>query len=437
MICYFRRITFDYYMLKTKIMIKTVSENKSRRYYFCRTLFILLFLFLPGMIFSQETITGILYSDNKPVSITIKDGIITGIKRIKKLPAGNEGLIIAPGLIDNQVNGFAGVSFTFGGGTLSGDDVKKATEELWKAGVTTYLPTLTTNSHELLLKNFSVLGKLKDDPALLGSIPGFHLEGPFISPVDGYRGAHPLMHVRKPDWNEFLTLNKAAGNGIIHVTIAPEVEGAMDFIDKCKAAGIVVALGHHNGNAQQVTEAIDRGARIATHLGNGCANMINRHINPLWPQLSDDRLMISIIGDGFHLNPEEIRVFYKVKGPEKTIITSDVTSFASLNPGKYITEEGETIELTPEGMLRYPAQNVLYGSASPVKKGVVNVMKVTGCSLAEAIRMTSFNPAKLYGLDDRGEIAKGKRADIILFKLINDEMVIKKTYVRGNLVYKE
>jgi len=424
-------------MPKTKIMIKTVSENKSRRYYFFRTLFILLFLILPGMIFSQETITGILYSDNKPVSITIKDGIITGIKRIKKLPAGNEGLIIAPGLIDNQVNGFAGVSFTFGGGTLSGDDVKKATEELWKAGVTTYLPTLTTNSHELLLKNFSVLGKLKDDPALLGSIPGFHLEGPFISPVDGYRGAHPLMHVRKPDWKEFLTLNKAAGNGIIHVTIAPEVEGAMDFIDKCKAAGIVVALGHHNGNAQQVTEAIDRGARIATHLGNGCANMINRHINPLWPQLSDDRLMISIIGDGFHLNPEEIRVFYKVKGPEKTIITSDVTSFASLNPGKYITEEGETIELTPEGMLRYPAQNVLYGSASPVKKGVVNVMKVTGCSLAEAIRMTSFNPAKLYGLDDRGEIAKGKRADIILFKLINDEMVIKKTYVRGNLVYKE
>jgi len=437
MICYFRRITFDYYMLKTKIMIKTVSENKSRRYYFFRTLFILLFLILPGMIFSQETITGILYSDNKPVSITIKDGIITGIKKLKKLPAGDEGLIIAPGLIDNQVNGFAGISFTFGGGTLSGDDVKKATEELWKAGVTTYLPTLTTNSHELLLKNFSVLGKLKDDPALLGSIPGFHLEGPYISPVDGYRGAHPLMHVRKPDWKEFLTLNKAAGNGIIHVTIAPEVEGAMDFIDKCKAAGIVVALGHHNGNAQQVTEAIERGARIATHLGNGCANMINRHINPLWPQLSDDRLMISIIGDGFHLNPEEIRVFYKVKGPEKTIITSDVTSFASLNPGKYITEEGETIELTPEGMLRYPAQNVLYGSASPVKKGVVNVMKVTGCSLAEAIRMTSFNPAKLYGLDDRGEIAKGKRADIILFKLINDEMVIKKTYVRGNLVYKE
>ncbi len=424
-------------MPNTKIMIKTGSENKNKGDYLHRTIFILLFLLFHGMIFSQETITGILYSDNKPVSITIKDGNITGIKRMKKLPAGNEGLIIAPGLIDNQVNGFAGVSFTFGGGSLTDDDVKKATEELWKTGVTTYLPTLTTNSHDLLLKNFSVLGKVKDNPALLGSIPGFHLEGPYISPVDGYRGAHPLKHVRKPDWNEFLMFNKAAGNGIIHITIAPEVEGAMDFIDKCKASGIVIALGHHNGNAQQVTEAIDRGARIATHLGNGCANMINRHINPLWPQLSDDRLMISIIGDGFHLNPEEIRVFYKVKGPEKTIITSDVTSYASLKPGKFLTEEGETIELTPEGMLRYPAQNVLYGSASPVKKGVANVMKVTGCSLAEAIRMASLNPAKLYNLTDRGEIATGKRADIIIFKMVNDELVIKKTYVKGNLVYQE
>jgi len=424
-------------MPNTKIMIMTGSETRNKGDYFHRTIFILLFVLFPGMIFSQETISGILYSDNKPVSITIKDGIITGIKRMKKLPAGNEGLIIAPGLFDNQVNGFAGVSFTFGGGTLTDDDVEKATEALWKTGVTTYLPTLTTNSHDLLLKNFSVLGKMKDNPALLGSIPGFHLEGPYISPVDGYRGAHPLMHVRKPDWNEFLMFNKAAGNGIIHVTIAPEVEGAMDFIDKCKAAGIVVALGHHNGNAQQVTEAIDRGARIATHLGNGCANMINRHINPLWPQLSDDRLMISIIGDGFHLNPEEIRVFYKVKGPEKTVITSDVTSYASLKPGKFLTEDGETIELTPEGMLRYPAQNVLYGSASPVKKGVANVMKVTGCSLTEAIRMASLNPAKLYGLNDRGEIATGKRADIILFSIENDELVIKKTWVKGNLVYQE
>ena len=418
-------------------MIKTLFKPELKAKNFCRIFLMILFLLIPGIIFCQETITGILYSDKKPVSVTFKDGIITEIRRMKKLPKGSEGLIIAPGLIDNQINGYAGVSFTFGGGELTAEGVKKATGEIWKTGVTTYLPTLTTNSHDLLLNNFEVLGRMIDDADLLGSIPGFHLEGPYISPVDGFRGAHPLSHVRKPDWNEFLQFNKAAGNKIIQVTLAPEIEGAMDFIDKCKANGIVVALGHHNASAKEVTEAIDRGARIATHLGNGCANMINRHNNPLWPQLSDDRLIVSIIGDGFHLNPEEIRVFYKVKGPDKTIITSDVTSYASLDPGEYLTDDGETIELTPEGMLKYPAQNVLYGSASPVKKGVANVMKVTGCSLEEVFRMASYNPAKLYGLNDRGEISVGKRADIIMFQIQNNQLVIKKTFVKGNLVYQE
>jgi len=398
--------------------------------------FITIHLLLVSVISSGQTkITGLLYSDNKPVSITFDEGRITAIERIERLPAGRNDIYIAPGLIDNQVNGFAGVSFTFGGIELNSEDVKKATRELWKTGVTTYLPTLTTNSYDLLKRNFTVLNSVIDDPSLLGSIAGFHLEGPYISPVDGYRGAHPLRHVRKPDRDEFISLYEASGNNILQVTLAPEMEGAMDLISLCADKGIVVAIGHHNASTAVITEAIDKGAQISTHLGNGCANMINRHVNPLWPQLADDRLMISIIGDGFHLLPEEIRVFYKVKGPEKTIITSDVTGFGSLSPGKYVTEEGDSIELTKDGMLRYPAQNVLYGSASPLKKGVGNVMKVTGCSLAEAIQMASTNPARLYGLDDRGEIATDKRADLILFQLIDNELVIKQTYVNGRQVY--
>jgi N-acetylglucosamine-6-phosphate deacetylase len=384
---------------------------------------------------AKDSIEGILYSDGKPVSITIKDGKIAGIKRIKMSADESQNLYIAPGLIDNQVNGFAGISFTFGGGELTPEGVKKATFELWKTGVTTFLPTLTTNSNELLMKNFSVLGQTINDPALLGSIPGFHLEGPYISPLDGFRGAHPLRFVRKPDWEEFTELQKASGNHILQVSLAPETEGALDFIKKCRASGVLIGLAHHNAPADVVKEAVDLGAVIATHLGNGCANTINRHLNPLWPQLADDRLMISIIGDGFHLNPEEIRTFYKVKGPDKTIITSDVTSYASLPPGKFLNVEGDTIELTPDGMVRYPAQNVLAGSASPIKKGVANVMKVTGCTLEEAIQMASTNPAKLYNLDDRGAIEVGKRADLILFRITENEMVIDKTWVNGYLVY--
>jgi len=385
--------------------------------------------------FAQTRIEGLLYLDNKPVSVEIKDGKIVSIQPIDKLSDESHPLFIAPGLIDNQVNGFAGVSFCFGGGELKKEGILKATRELWKKGVTTYLPTLTTNSKEVLLRNFTLLANTKNDQALHGSIPGYHLEGPYVSPEDGYRGAHPLKYVHKPDWLEFMEFYEASGRNILTITIAPELEGAMDFIRKCTAMGITVAIGHHNASKVIVDEAVANGAKISTHLGNGCANMINRHNNPLWPQLANNQLIASIICDGFHLRDEEISVFYKVKGPEKTIITSDVTGFAGLPPGNYKNEEGETIELTKEGMLRYPAQNVLYGSASPITRGVTHIMKVTGCSLGEAIQMASTNPAKLYGLTDRGSIEPGKRADLILFELGDSELTIRKTWVAGNLVY--
>ncbi len=391
----------------------------------------------PATAIAQYTVTGLLYTDKKPVSIEISEGKIFSVKKIDRLPAGDKELIIAPGLIDNQVNGFAGVSFTPDAVELTPEGIRNATVALWKSGVTTFLPTLITSGHDELMTNFTILGKEIDNPELLGSVAGFHLEGPYISPVDGYRGAHPLKYVRKPDWAEFTELNKASGNHILEVSLAPETEGALDFISKCRAAGIVVGLVHHNAPAAVVNEAVNRGAAISTHLGNGCANMVNRYNNPFWSQLSDDRLMISIIGDGFHLPPEEIRTFYKVKGPEKTIITSDVTSYASLKPGKYLNSIGDTLELTVDGNLRYPAQNVLAGSASPLKKGVGNVMKVTGCSLAEVFRMASTNPARLYHLDDRGTIGPGKRADLILFQIINNEIVIRKTIVKGHPVFED
>ena len=385
---------------------------------------------------AQTKIEGISYLTKKPVSVEIKDGKIVDIHQLEKLSDNSRQLYIAPGLIDNQVNGFAGISFCFAGGQLTKEGIVKATQELWKKGVTTYLPTLTTNTKEVMLRNLSLLAATKNEPALHGSIAGYHLEGPYISPVDGYRGAHPIKYVRKPDLSEFNQFYEASGRNILTITLAPELEGAMDFIRKCTEMGVVVAIGHHNANKEVVDLAVTNGARITTHLGNGCANTINRHLNPLWPQLANDKLMASIICDGFHLRDEEIAVFYKVKGPDNTIITSDVTSFASLPPGEYKNEEGETIELTKEGMLRLPAQNVLYGSASPISRGVARIMKITGCSLGDAIRMSSTNPAKLYGLNDRGEIKKGMRADLILFEIGESELQIKKTYIEGNLVYK-
>ncbi len=392
----------------------------------------------------QGEIQGINYFDYSPVSVKIKDGIITEIERINALSGDQKPYFIAPGLIDIQINGYLSVSFSLeganntaaSGGDVKVDDVKKVTEGLWKEGVTTYFPTLTTNSRELLLKNFTVLTRAMNDPFMHGSIPGFHLEGPYISAVDGYRGAHPKEHVRKPDWDEFFEFYKTTGGKILIVTVAPETEGAFEFIRKCRENGIVVSLGHHNGSAEVIKQAIDNGAELSTHLGNGCASTINRHHNPIWPQVADDRLMISIICDGFHLPPEVIKVFYKAKGPDNIIMTSDITSYAGLPAGEYKIKTGETIIKTPEGNLKFSGQGGgLYGSATPLSKGVGHIMKVTGCSLAKAIQMTTINAARLHNLNDRGKLEPGKRADIILFSMDDFNMKIKKTFVAGNIVY--
>ena len=220
------------------------------------------------------------------------------------------------------------------------------------------------------------------------------------------------------------------------MTMAPEVDGAMEFIRKCREMGVVVSLGHHNGSADIITQAIDAGAGLATHLGNGCASTINRHHNPLWPQLADDRLMISIISDSFHLPPEILKVFFKIKGADNIIIISDLTSYAGLPAGQYKLKTGETIEKAPNGHLRFSGQEGgLYGSATPIPEALSHIMKVTGCSTGDALKMTSTNPARLHNLSDRGSLEPGKRADVILFSIREDNVQIEKTFVYGNLVY--
>jgi N-acetylglucosamine-6-phosphate deacetylase len=300
--------------------------------------------------------------------------------------------------------------------------------------VTTYLPTIVTSPHERLVENFAVLAEATHDPDIALSVPGFHVEGPFISPEDGYRGAHNKDWVRQLDWQEFLKINEAAQNKIIQVTLAPELEGAVDFIQKCVAQKIVVGIGHHNSSAEQIQQAADCGAAISIHLGNGCANFIRRHNNPLWPQLAEDRLMASIIVDGFHLRPDEVKTFFRAKGIDRLVITSDFTKLAGMPPGEYTWNEMAVV-MTPEGMINYPAQNVLAGASLPITRGIFNIMKFTNCSLAAAIQMATANPARLYGLNDRGEIKVGKRADLVLFSLGENDLVIRKTILDGKEVY--
>jgi len=374
-------------------------------------------------------IEALLYSSGKPVVVEISGDKITKIKEVRK--AGSSAVYVAPGLIDLQINGYMGTDFS--DQNLTPEAFRKAVEALWEQGVTTIFPTVITASQESLLKSFSLLSVACSEAKVAPSIPGFHLEGPYISPEKGFRGAHLEKYIRKSDWNEFQAIQKAAGNRIRLITLAPETEDVLSFIKNCRQNNIVVSLGHHNGNAEQIEQAAGAGASLSTHLGNGCANLIDRHNNPIWPQLADDRLSVTIIADGFHLNRQEVKTFYKAKGIGRTILVSDALDLAGMPPGEYI--RGERKVLLTSHVVKFPEENVLAGAASPISACVSNMISFTGCSLAEAIQMASTNPARLMKLTDLGEIAPGKRADLILFTIENGKMVIQKTILAGKVVY--
>ncbi len=380
----------------------------------------------------MKKIEALLYSNGKPVSIEINNGYIIGINALDKLSDEADALYIAPGLFDNQLNGYLGVDFTET--TLTTEKMLMVVRGLWKTGTTTFLPTIITAPNDVLLKAFANLAEASKHPEISMSIPGFHLEGPYISPEYGYRGAHTIEDIRLPNWDEFQKINEAAEGKIIHITVAPELDGAIEFIKKCVENNIVVALGHHNASSEIIKKAVDAGASTVTHLGNGCANTINRFENPFWSQLAEDRLMASIIVDGFHLKPNQIKVFLRAKGKERIILTSDITKLAGLPAGIY-EWDGKEVELTPKGIINLVEEQCFAGASLPLIHGVNNIMKFTGCSITDAIDMATKNPTKLYSFNNIGEIAKNKRADLILFTIENNKVVIKETIVKGKTVF--
>lgn len=379
-----------------------------------------------------EQVKGLFYFDGSPVAIDIAEGQITRINRLDADEAADMNMYVAPGFIDIQINGYAAVDFS--GEDLTVDGVRRATEALWKAGVTTYFPTIITNSDARIKCNFAILAQASKDPEMGRSIPGFHLEGPYISPEDGFRGAHLKEYVRQPDWEQFASYVRAAEGKILFHTLAPEIEGSVALTERAVAHGIVIAIGHTGANTEQIKAVVDAGASISTHLGNGCANMIHRHHNPLWPQLADDRLSPTLIVDGHHLLPEEVQTFYKVKGPENVMLISDALDLAGMPPGEYMAG-GKKVVMTPDGTIKYPEQNVLAGASLPIGRGVQNVMNYTQCSLADAIHMATRNQARHFGLEQVGEIVPGKRADLVLFTLKDGELTVQQTILAGEVVY--
>jgi len=233
--------------------------------------------------------------------------------------------IVLPGLFDLQVNGFGGIDFN--AADLTADGVADALERMRTTGVTRCLPTLITSSFDRFAASARVLAR-HSHPA----IAGLHMEGPYISAQDGARGAHPRAHVAPASIEDFTRRQHAAGGRIVLVTLAPEVPGAMTLIEHLVAAGVRVAIGHTAATPQQIADAVGAGAALATHLGNGCPQMLPRHPNVIWELLAADTLFASLIVDGHHLPPSTVKAMIRAKGPDRTILVTDAMAAAGCDP---------------------------------------------------------------------------------------------------------
>ncbi len=241
---------------------------------------------------------------------------------------------IAPGFIDIQVNGFAGVDLNQA--NFRGDELVGVCRNLLTTGVTRFCPTLITANPKQLARNIKEIRRACERHSLVRKmVLGIHLEGPYINPEDGPRGAHPRAHVARPDWGEFERLLLSANGLVRMVTVAPEVPGGLAFIQKASQSGLVVGIGHCKPEPEIIDQAVGAGARISTHLGNGTHQMLDRHQNYLQKQLAHDGLMASIICDGSHLPDYFVKNVVRAKGKSKVILITDATAASHAPAGRY------------------------------------------------------------------------------------------------------
>lgn len=350
---------------------------------------------------------------------------------------GGADVRLAPGLIDVQINGYDGVDWNEAGASVG--EIAAAVRALWRTGVAALCPTVITGAPDHITLCLKTLARAADEvPGVGQAMLGIHLEGPFISPEDGPRGAHPGEHVRPPDWDLFQGWQEAAGGRIRILTLAPEWPGAVKFIERAAAAGVIVALGHTAARPEEVRAAVRAGARLSTHLGNGSHARIDRHPNYIWEQLAADELWASFIVDGHHLPPEVVKCFLRCKTGARSLLVTDAIAAAGRPPGAYRLG-GAAVEVTPQGRVCLPGTPYLAGSVLEMDTAVGNTVRFSDATLGEALEMATSQPARLLGVEaDRGLIAAGRAADVLLFDW--DEAAaglgVRAMVINGEIVYR-
>jgi len=362
----------------------------------------------------MKTVTGRDPATGLPLEVAFHEGRIASIGQG---PSGETAWLSA-GLIDLQVNGYRGCDLN--AEDLSPDTVIQLSQHLLEVGVTTFLPTLITQSEDRLISAMRAIATAQEQDALVTHmVPGVHVEGPSLSPEDGPRGAHPREHIRPPSLSEFDRWQSASGGLVKLITLSPHFKDTEEYISELRTRGVHVSLGHTSASVEELCEAVDAGAELSTHLGNGIANSLPRHPNLLWTQLADDRLTAMLIADGHHLPIDTLKVMLRAKGSARIVLVSDLVALGGLTPGMYESPVGGRVQLSADGRLGLADTQFLAGATLPLKDGVAHLVKNCGVSLVDALLFATENPGKFVG--GRGRLEVGEVADLIRFSFDQDQ----------------
>jgi N-acetylglucosamine-6-phosphate deacetylase len=343
------------------------------------------------------------------------------------------GLYVAPGFIDIQVNGFAAVDYN--NPATPHEEIERSLHVLFSTGVTRFYPTVITGPRERMagaLRNLAAARQaLRDGEAM----DGFHVEGPFICAEDGPRGAHTKQWVRRPDLDEYGGWQEATGGRIRIVTLSPEWPEASRFIEKITADGVVASIGHTQASAAQIRDAVSAGATLSTHLGNGAHGVMRRHPNYIWDQLAEDRLMADFIVDGIHLDAAFLKVALRAKTVDRSVLVTDAATPAAAAPGRYYLGD-HVVDHTADGRVVLAGQDRLAGSALRMDRGIENLMRLAGLSLAEAVQLATVNAARAGRVPARtAGLAPGDRADLVQFGYDSGRIEVAAVWMSGRQVY--
>jgi N-acetylglucosamine-6-phosphate deacetylase len=369
-----------------------------------------------------------------PVAVETAGRDIASVRSLAS--AGADLPWIAPGFFDAQVNGYKGDDYS--SDSLSREGAQRIAAALAAGGTTQHMATIITSPARRILRSLETLASAIDASRDLdAAIPGFHIEGPFISGEDGPRGAHDAAYVRDPDVGELEEWHAAARGRLRLVTLAPERSGAVAFVERARDLGVEVAIGHCAADGPAIRRAIDAGARFSTHLGNGSHPALPRLRNYLWEQLAADELVAGLIPDAFHLPPAVMKVFARAKGLERIFLVSDVGSCAGLPPGRYRWDRIE-VEVCADGHLSLAGTSLLAGAGHLLDWGVAHFADAAGIPLADAVRLVTARPALFFGLaDPKDALAPGRPADLVLFARRPgcERLEVERTILRGRVVH--